>query len=104
MAKKILGVFVCMLLMIAPVFTIAMPTSLEKSSSGSNWQSGSTTLITESLAGRVIEIDSSGFIVWQKTGLNVPKDAERLSNGNTLITEHIGKKVIEVDIAGNEVE
>ena len=86
-----------------PVFTIAMPTSLEKSSSGSNWQSGSTTLITESLAGCVIEVDSSGFIVWQKTGLNDPIDAERLSNGNTLITEYIGKKVSEVDSAGNEV-
>jgi len=101
MAKKILGVFVCMLLMIAPVFTIAMPTSLEKSSSGSNWQSGSTTLITESLAGRVIEIDSSGSIVWQKTGLNAPNDAERLSNGNTLITESGMGRVIEVDNGGN---
>ena len=84
-----------------PVFTIAMPTSLEKSSSGSNWQSGSTTLITESLVGRVIEVDSSGSIVWQKTGLNVPKDAERLGNGNTLITESGMGRVIEVDNGGN---
>ncbi len=63
--------------------------------------SGNMTLITESLAGRVIEVDSSGSIVWQKTGLNVPKDAERLSNGNTLITESGMSRVIEVDNGGN---
>jgi len=51
----------------------------------------------------VVTCDSSGAIVWQKTGLNVPKDAERLSNGNTLITESGMGRVIEVDSAGNEV-
>ena len=65
--------------------------------------SGNMTLITESLAGRVIEVDSSGSIVWQKTGLNVPKDAERLSNGNTLITESGMGRVIEVNLDGTIV-
>jgi len=57
------------------------------------------TLITEYLGNRVIEIDTNGNIVWQKTGLAQPHDAERLENGNTLIVESIGK-VIEVDNSG----
>ncbi|UCF49714.1 MAG: hypothetical protein JSU91_08195, partial [Thermoplasmatales archaeon] len=53
---------------------------------------------------RVIEVDSSGTIVWQKTGLSWPTDAERLENGNTLITEYYFKnRVIEVDSDGTIV-
>ena len=51
----------------------------------------------------VIEVDSYGNIVWEKTGLNLPMDAERLDNGNTLITEYNGSRVIEVDINGDIV-
>ena len=40
-------------------------------------------LITESLTGRVIEIDKSGSIVWQKTDLDTPMDSERLEKGLT---------------------
>ena len=53
--------------------------------------------------GRVIEIDVSGTILWELTGLNLAMDVERLSNGNTLICETHGNRVIEVDSAKNIV-
>ena len=53
--------------------------------------------------GRVIEVDSAGNIVWEKTGLTEPMDAERLSNGNTVIAEFGGDRVIEIDVAGSIV-
>ncbi len=52
---------------------------------------------------RVIEVDDAGNIVWEITGLNMPQDAERLSNGNTLITIYGDQLVIEVDDAGTIV-
>ncbi|EMR75678.1 PQQ-like domain-containing protein, partial [Thermoplasmatales archaeon SCGC AB-540-F20] len=70
---------------------------------------GGNTLITEfggnqtRQDGRVIEVDSAGSIVWEKAGLNMPMDAERLSNGNTLITIYGDQLVIEVDSAGSIV-
>jgi hypothetical protein len=64
----------------------------------------STILITERDAKHIIEIDTSDNIVWQKTGLSRPVDAERLPNGNTLITENIYDGfVMEVDGFGNIV-
>ncbi len=60
-------------------------------------------LITEARGNRVIEVDISGNIVWQITGLNFPLDAERLYNGNTLITVHADNSVIEVSPACNIV-
>jgi len=59
--------------------------------------------LNESRINRVIEVDSAGSIVWEKAGLNMPQDAERLSNGNTLITEYGPQRVIEVDSAGSIV-
>ncbi len=44
------------------------------------------TLITEFYNNRTIEVDTAGNLVWEKTGLNITHDSERLSNGNTLIT------------------
>jgi len=61
------------------------------------------TLITDSDNNRVIEVNSSGTIVWQKTGLNNPTDAERLANGNTLIVEGGKNRVIEVNGSGTIV-
>ncbi len=55
------------------------------------------TLIAEYENNRTIEIDSDGNIVWQKTGLQIPQDAERLSNGNTLIAEYATGRVFELD-------
>jgi len=62
--------------------------------------SGDNTLITEYTQNRIIEIDTNGTIVWQKTGLETPVDAERLDNGNTLIVEPFIGRVIEVDSGG----
>ncbi|UCD14653.1 MAG: PQQ-binding-like beta-propeller repeat protein [Thermoplasmatales archaeon] len=65
------------------------------------------TLITEfggnQTISRVIEVDTDGNEVWNKSGLNVPQDAERLSNGNTLVTEYGGERVIEVNSDGHIV-
>ncbi|MCK4365277.1 MAG: right-handed parallel beta-helix repeat-containing protein [Thermoplasmatales archaeon] len=58
------------------------------------------TLITEFDPGRVIEVDGSGSIIWQKTGLVWPMDAERLTDGNTLIAEVGQNRVIEVNKNG----
>ncbi|KYK30504.1 MAG: hypothetical protein AYK22_03695 [Thermoplasmatales archaeon SG8-52-3] len=52
---------------------------------------------------RVIEVDINGIIVWEKTGLVAPMDAERLPNGNTLITEFGSNAVKEFDPLGNVV-
>jgi hypothetical protein len=73
------------------------PMDAERLSSGN-------TLITE--YDRVIEVNPSGSIVWQKTGLYEPVDGERLENGNTLIVEgpgYYGGRVIEVNDAGTIV-
>jgi len=66
------------------------------------------TLITEyAPVNRIIEVDSSGGIVWDTTGLialNRPCDVERLANGNTLITEYTpGNRVIEINSSGGIV-
>ena len=105
MKNKIITILVCMLVAIGSVFTVAASTSVENQISvtqnNSSKQVGNT-LITESLYGnRVIEVDSSGNIVWEKAGLNNPWDAERLTNGNTLISD-LGR-VIEVDTGGTIV-
>ncbi|UCD14650.1 MAG: hypothetical protein JSW60_04310 [Thermoplasmatales archaeon] len=63
------------------------------------------TLITEfggnQTFGRVIEVDSDGNEVWNKSGLSMPQDAERLSNGITLVTEYAYNRVIEVNSDGH---
>jgi hypothetical protein len=51
----------------------------------------------------VIEVNSAGVIVWQYTGLSLPLDAERLSNGNTLIVNNLINSVIEVNSGGTTV-
>ena len=55
------------------------------------------TLISEYGNNRTVEIDIDGNIIWQKTGLLIPQDAERLANGNTLITEYATGRVFELD-------
>lgn len=61
------------------------------------------TLFVENINKRVLEVDTAGTIVWQKTGLNSPNDAERLANGNTLISEYNLNRIIEIDTSGNIV-
>lgn len=99
--KKDIAIVVIILLIMTPIITYAMPISFEKSDSY-NMQGGRV-LITESLAGRVIEVDNSGSIVWQKTDLDTPMDSERLENGNTLISESGRDRVIEVSRDGTIV-
>lgn len=99
------------LLMAAIVFAVAMTMNISANGPESPAGQG-ITLITECDIGRVIEVDSSGEIVWDNTDpdlvkypfdLDYPVDAERLENGNTLITEAGNGRVIEVDSSGKEV-
>jgi hypothetical protein len=60
-------------------------------------------LITEFWNNRTMEVDIAGNLVWEKTGMTLPHDAERLPNGNTLITDYGDQIVIEVDSGGNIV-
>jgi hypothetical protein len=61
------------------------------------------TLIAETAADRVIEVDISGAIVWQFP-CKFPVDVERLPNGNTLITLYAYEnRIIEVDNGGTIV-
>jgi len=106
MKNKILAILVCMLVAICSVFTAVASTSVDKQrpvSQSSGSQQAHSTLIAEIYGNRVIEVDSSGTIVWQKADLNMPVDAERLANGNTLITEYQNNRVIEVDTGGTIV-
>jgi hypothetical protein len=103
MRKKILTILICMLVAIGSFFTVATSTDMENQISitqiNISNQVGNT-LITEIYNNRVIEVNSSGTIVWQKTDLCFPVDAERLENGNTLITELGNNSVIEIDTGG----
>ena len=106
MLSKTLVIGIIFIFIGISTFTIVASTSVEKQisviQSNSCKQVGNT-LITQLDSNRVIEIDSSGIIVWQKTGLNTPTDAERLENGNTLIAEGGNSRVIEVDTGGTIV-
>ena len=62
------------------------------------------TLITATLANRVIEVEPNGNIAWEfASGLNYPNEAFRLATGNTLITDRDNDRVIEVDSGGDVV-
>jgi len=62
------------------------------------------TLIVDSFNTRIIEVTSSGNIIWSYSiGLNNPADSERLNNGNTLIVDTWNNRVIEVDNTGTIV-
>lgn len=61
-------------------------------------------LVCEANAGRVIEIDPSGQMVWLfDRGLKQPMDALRLDNGNTLISNFDEHRVLEVAPSGDVV-
>lgn len=106
MKRKIVAFIVCMLVAICSAFTVVALPNVEKKISvfqDNKSNIGGNVLITETYTNRVIEVDSTGTIVWQKVGLNSPADAERLPNGNTLIVEVGNERVIEVNIAGTVV-
>ena len=104
MKNKILAIGITVV-MIVTIFSVTFPITVGDSTNGGTRSLGgqATTLITEWYGSRVIEVDNAGNIIWQKSGLNEPFDAERLTNGNTLIAERAGGRVIEVDSAGNIV-
>jgi hypothetical protein len=106
MRIKIISIFICILVVIGSAFTVAASMSIKNSGlliHSNIIKNGGNTLIADTEGNRVIEVDNSGTIVWKKTGLNWPQDAERLPNGNTLITEIDGNRVIEVDSSGTIV-
>ena len=106
MKKKFLAILVCMLVAIGSAFNVVTSTGVSEKrlfNQSINSKQEGNTLITELGNNRVIEVNSNGTIVWQKTGLNTPVDAERLPNGNTLITELGNNRVIEVDTGGDIV-
>jgi len=110
MKNKLVSIFVCMLIVLGSCLTIAASTNVEKQISVTkddiDKQRGNT-LITEydhyGYGNRVTEVDSSGTIIWELSGLNLPGDAERLDNGNTLIAINGEDRVIEVNPSGTIV-
>lgn len=60
-------------------------------------------LVTDRNNNRVIEIDRSGRIYWQKKTLNKPHNADRLDNGNTLVSDSENDQVIELNSVGQAV-
>lgn len=65
-------------------------------------------LVTDRNNNRVIEIDRSGKIFWQKKKLNRPHNADRVDNGNTLVgvkplSDSENDQVIELNPAGQVV-
>jgi hypothetical protein len=68
----------------------------------SRLESGNT-LVALTFADRVVELDSSGAVVWQFADVGYPTDAERLPSGNTLIADRDGSRAIEVQPDGTVV-
>jgi len=111
MKKKIVGIFVCML-MFTTVLSVAAPVdkkvmevtpaslSLAKNLGKNNIAQKITTLISEPFNNRTVEVDLNGTILWEKNGLSMPAEADRLMNGNTLISEVGSAQVIEVNQGG----
>lgn len=61
------------------------------------------TLVPEMHGGKVWEVDRSGKVRWQITGLTQPRDAYVLPSGNVLICEASLGRVIECNRAGKTV-
>jgi hypothetical protein len=67
-----------------------------------------TLLVADSRNDRVVEYEydheaETWERVWTVTGLNEPRDADRLPNGNTLISDRMGHRVVEVTPDGEVV-
>lgn len=100
MKKIIITIFVMILMLVSSGISV---NAINKAELPIELMVDGNTLITEFYNNRTIEVDSSGDIVWEKTGLVSPHDAERLPGGNTLITDYGEQIVIEVDSAGDIV-
>lgn len=100
MKTRMVSCLVCMLMLGTFVFVGAIEIKREIPNSQSLMntnQSERCVLIAEEEGLRVILVDTSGTIIWEKTGV-IPTDAEKLENGNVLMTNQYN--VIEVDITG----
>ena len=69
---------------------------------------GPAVLIADSQNSRIVEFARSGdeweqTWTWQDQQLNLPRDADRLPNGNTLIADSHGHRIIEVNRNGTVV-
>ena len=65
-----------------------------------------TILVADSENDRVVEYtleDGNWTRTWTLTGLNWPRDADRLPNGNTLVTDTLNHRVVEVTPRGEVV-
>ncbi len=100
MKKIIITIFVISLML---MFSGISVNAINKGESPTELMIEGNVLITEFFNNRTIEVDIAGDIVWEKSGLGAPHDAERLSNGNTLITVYGEQIVIEVDSTGDIV-
>jgi len=100
MQKKIIGIFVCIILITGAFVLVPRIMSIANRTSDSycyNMQSGFTTLISD--GNDVIEVNDNGEMVWDYLLGSI--DSERLENGNTLIGS--GLLVKEIDFLGNTV-
>jgi hypothetical protein len=69
-------------------------------------QAPMTILVADSENDRVVEYartNGTWTATWTLTGLNWPRDADRLPNGNTLVTDTLNHRVVEVTPAGEVV-
>jgi len=67
-----------------------------------------TVLVADSLNDRVVEYaydeaTDTWERVWSVSGLDEPRDADRLENGNTLVTDRRGHRVVEITPRGRAV-
>jgi len=102
MKKKMICLFFCLTILLSFTFTFASSESIKQKYIRDiiGTEVKGNTLIVEKINKRVLEVDTTGKLIWQKTGLNFPSDAERLDNGNTLISEYGSNRIIVIDSTG----
>ena len=54
------------------------------------------TLFATRIAGKLIEVNTAGKVVWSHAGLSIPTSAQPLENGNILVTLQGGSRIIEL--------
>lgn len=102
-------VLVVLLLLVMPIMAIISEVASSNPANDTHY------LITDSKHLKVVEVDSSGNLIWEYgcTGSQCfcEKDncfygfdsGTRLSNGNTLIVDNVHNKILEVDVDGNTI-
>ena len=105
MKKKMYLFYIILFMIIANGLTCMSTNNTGSPITQNNIANGSeyTTIITDGVLERIIEMDSEGDIIWELSDLSGPSDAERLSNGNTVICNHLFQQVFEANLAGGNV-